>query len=346
MHRAVGPTLMAMTCDEQSQASSDAPDCDVVNERSAPSPSSQAFRVSMIEALARTPRITSPKWFYDERGSKLFEEICDLDEYYVTRTELAIFDACLEEVASLVGPGCVVFEPGSGEGIKTSRLLAALESPRAYVAIDVAARQLEQTAARLRRAHKGLRVASLHADFMTVRALPDFEGPPAKRLAFFPGSTLGNFEAEAALRVLRRLGELAGPRGQLLLGVDLVKDTGVLERAYDDALGVTAAFNLNLLVRMQRELDARVDVDAWSHRAIFDREESRIEMQLESKRRQTIQIGDHRFDFEAGEVIVTEYSHKYTLEGIADLTRAAGFETRRVFVDAREWFAVLLLARA
>ncbi|MCA8972302.1 MAG: L-histidine N(alpha)-methyltransferase [Planctomycetes bacterium] len=311
----------------------------------APERGAETFLSAVLQGLARNPRSISPKWFYDTRGAHLFEKICELDEYYVTRTELEIFDSCLPEIADIVGPGCVVFEPGSGEGIKTELLLDALDAPRGYVPIDVAERQLQRTSEKLRSRFPNLEVRPCLADFGRLTKLPEFTPAASRRLAFFPGSTLGNFIPDAATAFVRKLGDLAGDDGFLVLGVDLVKDTRILERAYDDKDGVTAAFNLNLLRRMQTELGADLDVDAWNHRAIFDAAESRIEMHLVSARDQTIRIGSQRFAFTAGEHIVTEYSYKYSTERLDALVRAAGFEVVRSWTDDREWFRVLLLHR-
>lgn len=310
-----------------------------------PDSGAETFRSAVLHGLARHPRSISPKWFYDTRGARLFEKICELDDYYVTRTELSIFDRCLSEIAECVGPDCVVFEPGSGEGIKTELLLDALDAPRGYIPIDVAERQLQRTSDKLRARFPNLEVRPCLADFGRLTKLPEFDPPERCRIAFFPGSTLGNFVPDAATAFVRKLGDLAGNDGFVLLGVDLVKDTQILERAYNDSEGVTAEFNLNLLRRMQAELSADLDLESWRHRAIFDAAESRIEMHLVSSRDQTIRVGTQRFEFEGGEHIVTEYSYKYSTERLDALVRAAGFAVTRSWTDDREWFRVLLLHR-
>jgi L-histidine Nalpha-methyltransferase len=298
----------------------------------------------VLAGLRESPKRIEPIWFYDPRGSALFERICTAPEYYLTRTEIGITRADAPEIAAALGPRVVLIEPGSGASLKTRLLLEALRAPRAYVPVDISRDQLMATTRRLRDDFPSLPVQPVCADFTEAFALPTaaLHGE-ARRIVYFPGSTLGNFARPAAIDLLRRMRVLAGTRGAVLLGVDRVKDAAVLERAYNDAAGLTAAFNLNALHHLNRELGADFDPTAFAHRAPWVPDQSRIEMHLVANRELGFSVGGERFEMERGEHLLTEYSHKYTLGEVADLARSAGLAVRRTWSDPQDWFSVLLL---
>ncbi len=301
-----------------------------------------AFLSEVLAGLESSPRTLPCKYFYDPRGAALFVEICDLEEYYLTRTETAILEQRGPEMAALLGPGCLVVELGSGEALKTEILLRTLADPAGYVPVDISDQQLAETAARIRRRFPGLVVRPVAADFTAEWSLPELPAA-GRRIGFFPGSSIGNFGPEAATSFLGHQARMLGRGGALLIGADLQKDRLTLERAYDDTRGVTAAFNLNLLVRINRELAGDFDLEGFRHRAIYNTSAGRIEMHLESLRAQTVRLGGRRFDFAAGEMICTEHSYKYTLDGFRDLAEAAGFRVARVWTDEEKKFSVQLL---
>ncbi len=302
----------------------------------------ETFLEEVLAGLRRSPKTLPCKYFYDAKGAALYVEICGLEEYYPTRTETGILERRSAEIGAALGPGCVMVELGSGEARKTEILLSSLADPAGYVPVDISGEQLAVTAARIRRRFPGLVVLPVEADF-TAEWSPHDLPATDRRIGFFPGSTIGNFGPEEATSLLARLRRLLGAGGALLIGADLQKDRRVLERAYDDARGVTAAFNLNLLARINRELGGDFDLDDFRHRALYNSEAGRIEMHLESLRAQTVRVGDHRIAFAAGETICTEHSHKYTLDGFRDLAEAAGFRVARVWTDEDELFSVQLL---
>jgi dimethylhistidine N-methyltransferase len=296
------------------------------------------LRAAVLEGLRQRPKRISPVWFYDEPGSCLFDAICELPEYYLTRLEVAILHRWLPEIAALLGPGLCVIEPGSGSGTKTHMLLEALQRPAAYVPVDIACEHLEAAAARLRLEHPGLRVHPICADFTAPFTVPD--GPPFDhRLVYFPGSTIGNFDRYEATALLANLRAIADG-GSMLIGVDLAKDPSVLLAAYDDAAGVTAAFNRNALLHINRRLGTDFDPAAFAHRAVWNAAQSRIEMHLVSRRRQLVRIGDEFVSLAQGEAIVSEYSHKYTLAAFAAQARAAGWRVGQIWTDPSGWFSV------
>lgn len=309
----------------------------------------QSLREEILEGLSGTPPTLPPKLFYDDIGARLFEEITAVPEYYPTRTELGILRQHLPDMARRLGPEVVVVEFGSGSGRKTQLLLEALEHPAAYIPVDIAREQLEAVAARMDRDFPALRVLPLAADYTRPFHLPDpgpGAGPP---LLFFPGSTVGNFEPPDAEAFLRQARESMGPGAALLMGVDLVKPRDVLEPAYDDAQGVTAAFNRNALVNLNRLLGTDFVPEAFLHRAIWNEQASRIEMHLMAGEDQVVRVppapGEAlptRFLFRKGEFIVTEHSYKYTPERIEALTAAAGWRMEKAWTDPRGWFAVVL----
>ncbi|MCW5809340.1 MAG: L-histidine N(alpha)-methyltransferase [Deltaproteobacteria bacterium] len=312
-----------------------------------PAPHAPALDAATAEVLdgLHAPRKRLPcKLLYDAAGAQLFERICELDEYYPTRHELALLEAHLPEIAARVGPRARVIEPGSGSGRKTQRLLAALARPAVYVPIDVSGEQLDETAAELRRAFPGLDVRPLCADYTSL----DFAAGPhdeGRTLVFFPGSTIGNFEPDQARAFLARLGQLAGPRATLLLGADANTDPETLVPAYDDREGVTSAFDLNLLAHVNRRFAGTFDLAAFQHRAVWNAARSRVEMHLVSLRRQAVTVAGQRIDFARGEPIVTEHCYKHPPGALAALIAAAGWRVRETFADERGWMRLWLAER-
>jgi len=307
-------------------------------------PAAQTFYDDVVAGLSRPERSLPCKYFYDERGSKLFEQICQLDEYYLTRTELSIMRRHAGQMAEQIGRGVMLVEYGSGSSIKTRILLDHLADPVAYVPVDISRDHLQQSADDLHRHYPDLEVLPVCADFTEDFELPVSRREPTHDAVYFPGSTIGNFQPQAAQAMLRRIVRLCGCGGGLLIGIDLQKDARTLEAAYDDSQGVTAQFNLNLLRRINRELDGDIRVQDFRHLARYNEALGRIEIYLVSRCDQTIRVGDHSFDLAEGETIHTENSHKYTIDGFADLAAAAGLTLRRHWTDPQDRFAVLHLA--
>jgi dimethylhistidine N-methyltransferase len=297
----------------------------------------------VLEGLARAEKWLPCKYFYDAVGSELFERICELPEYYLTRTELGILELHVAEMAAALGPRVRLVEFGSGSSTKTRLLLDRLQAPAAYVPVDLAADMLARSTAALRARYPALGVLPLCCDYTEGLALPPAPPGTARTVCYFPGSTIGNFTDAEAEAFLHGIARVCGHDGGLLLGADLEKDLAVLLPAYADASGVTAAFNKNLLRRVNVELGADFALDAFEHRSIWNGRESRIEMQLISRAPQTAHVAGVAVPFRAAEVLTTEYSHKYTLAGLAELAGRAGFAVEKVWTDARAWFAVLLL---
>ncbi|HEU4735391.1 MAG TPA: L-histidine N(alpha)-methyltransferase [Kofleriaceae bacterium] len=282
----------------------------------------------------RSPRKRLPcRLLYADAGAELFERICTLDAYYPTRTELALLDRHLAQIAGHVGPAARVIEPGSGEGKKTRMLLRALDAPSSYVPIDIARDQLHRLAAQLRAELPELDVAPVAADYSEPFELPVPQRAVRRTLVFFPGSTIGNFEPGEARQFLARLAALAGDDRLLLLGADATRDPAVLARAYDDEHGVTAAFNKNVLAHLNRSLGATFDLDAFDHRAVWNAAASRVEMHLVSTRSQVVRIAGEQVRFVDGEPIVTEHCYKHTPAAIHALLATAGWRPRQVFTS-------------
>jgi L-histidine Nalpha-methyltransferase len=297
----------------------------------------------VLRGLLYIPRQLSHVWLYDERGCRLFEKICQLPEYYLTHVETAIMRTRAATMAEAIGAEVAVIEFGSGDGAKTRLLLAALAQPRYYVPVDIAASSLARTARALQRDYPQLKVLPLCADFTRRIELPPLPAAE-RRLIYFPGSTLGNYSAADAVRLLRLMRELAGSDGLALIGFDLVKDRSLLERAYNDEAGVTAEFNLNALRHVNRRLGIGFDVSHFRHRALWVESEQRIEMHLIGAVNQTVRVGAAAIRMLRGDFIRTEYCHKYTVEGFASLAAQAGWTLRDGWSDENQWFRVQLLA--
>jgi L-histidine N-alpha-methyltransferase len=304
-------------------------------------PTVTEFRAAVLQGLGSTPKTLPCKFFYDAEGSRLFDRICELPEYYPTRTECALLQARASEIAALVGPHAGLVEFGSGAGVKVRLLLAALRYPAAYVPVDISRGHLLDAAASLASDFPDLRIAPVCADYTNRFALPQLPGSRPRRLAgFFPGSTIGNFTPTEAASFLRRTGQLLGRGSMMIVGVDLLKDAAVLEAAYDDASGVTAAFNLNLLARINRELDADFNLAAFAHEARWNAGESRVEMHLVSRAAQSVRIGGGLVGFAPNESIHTENSYKYTVAGFADLARSAEYDPIASWTDPANLFSI------
>lgn len=301
------------------------------------------FRADVLRGLRGLKKKLPCKYFYDEAGSALFDQITELDEYYPTRTELGIMGQHAHEMAGLLGPCCLLIEYGSGSSVKTRLLLDHVRDPAGYVPIDVSGEHLRRTADAVSEEYPEIEVLPLCADFTRPLELPACRKRVARRVVFFPGSTLGNFTPGEAIALLRQTAALCRHGGGLLLGVDLQKDAEILEAAYNDRRGVTAAFNRNILVRINRELGADFDLDQFTHRAVYDDAKGRIEMHLVSRRDQVVRVGGARFSFVAGESIHTENSHKYSLAALAELAEAGGFSVQRIWTDERRYFCVVYL---
>jgi len=302
-----------------------------------------AFLEDVLEGLSRRHKSLPCRYFYDARGSRLFERICEQPEYYLTRTELEILRARRTEMAEAIGPRVALVEPGAGSAAKTRLLLDALEDVHVYVPVDISAAALDEAVARHRRDLPRVPIHAVHADFTVSLPLPALVRDARRTVVFFPGSTFGNFPDEAAQTLLRRFARAAGEGGGLLLGVDLVKDPAVLEAAYDDAAGVTAEFDRNILVRMRSELGADVDPQAFAHRARWDPAHGAVESSLVSLRDQAITVAGRRFALARGEAIHTESSRKYTLDGLRASAARAGWTTERTWLDDEARFAITML---
>jgi dimethylhistidine N-methyltransferase len=292
--------------------------------------------------LSATPKRLSPKYFYDSTGSSLFERITELPEYYPTRREIGILNEHAGDIAGLIPPGAALVEFGSGSSTKTRILLSAAKTLAAHVPVDISAQFLHQQMAGLRREYPKVAMLPVAADFTKPFDLPD-TAQTMPRAGFFPGSTIGNFEPHEAAAFLRHAGRILGRGAAFIVGVDLVKDTQVLKKAYNDSQGVTAKFNLNLLTRINRELGAKFNPACFEHHAFFNRDRSRIEMHLASLKRQRIKVCGECIEFRAGETIHTENSYKYSIDSFRALARGAGWTPAAVWTDVDNYFSVHVL---
>lgn len=303
-------------------------------------PGEESFRDAVLAGLGRARKAIPCKFFYDARGSALFEEICRLPEYYPTRTEIAILEENSADIAAQMGRHCRVIEFGSGASQKVRILLQVLEQPAAYVPVDISREHLRDAAIGLAEDFPSVPVIAVCADYTRPFPLPPLPGPPGKRVGFFPGSTIGNFEPDAAVGFLANYARVLGPGGEMLIGVDLKKDPEILDAAYNDRAGVTAAFNLNLLERINRELDGDIDIDRFEHFAFYSEKAGRVEIYIRSLADQSPHISGKRFDFRRNELIHTEYSYKYSVEEFRAVAAHAGFRPVDTWTDPAELFSV------
>lgn len=308
-------------------------------------PETKQLLEDVLEGLRSDPKELPCKLLYDERGSELYNQICELPEYYLARTETRIMLDNVEEIADLIGPRCLLIEYGSGSSVKTRVLLETLQDAAAYVPIDISREHLLSAAHEINRDYPDLEVLPVCADYTNHIHLPTPTKPVRRRVVYFPGSTIGNFAPEAAIEFLERVAEVCGPGNGLLIGVDLRKDSETLELAYDDSAGVTAEFNLNILRHINNEIGSDFDLRAFRHRAVYNTEAARIEMHLVSEYAQKIKIDGVTISLQAGEKIWTESSYKYSLDSFAALAAGAGFSVTHVWTDEEDLFSVQYLTR-
>jgi len=302
------------------------------------------FATEVLNGLSRRPRAIPCRFLYDARGSELFERITELEDYYPTRTEIGLLERHAPDIAELAGAGVAIVEFGSGSSRKTEILIAALPALAAYVAIDISAAALSEAATRLRARFPDLEVVTVTGDFNDAMDLPASLAA-TRKLGFFPGSTIGNLGNEEAISFLSNARERLGPDGALLLGVDLKKPESILVPAYDDSEGVTAAFNLNLLTRINRELGGSFDLTKFAHEAIYNAEAGRVEIYITSREDQEVTVLGQSFAFARGERIHTENSHKYAIEDITAMAEAAGWTHARAWVDDDNLFSLNMLSQ-
>jgi dimethylhistidine N-methyltransferase len=304
----------------------------------------EPFRSDVSSGLAQSPKSLPSRWLYDDYGCELFEAITRLDEYYQTRTETGILRAFSGDIAAFCGENVTLLEYGAGAGVKTELLIAALRNPRFYVPIDIAGDFLQHTVARFQRRFPELTTRPITADFTSSFDMPDWI-PAAQRIAFFPGSTIGNLDADEVAAFLCRMRSHVGPGGRALVGVDLCKAPAILIPAYDDAAGVTARFNLNLLTRINRELGGNFILERFQHLARWDETAAAIEMHLSSTVDQTVTVSGRSFEFSGGETIHTESSRKYSVADFTQLAGRYGWGVERVWIDDKRLFGVFGLSQ-
>ena len=297
----------------------------------------------IINGLQNPLKFLPSKLFYDERGSKIFEKICELEEYYPTRTETAIMQKNIHKIAEMIGPGSVLIEYGSGSSKKTRILLDHFPEMAAYIPVDISRDHLLRTAESLKKKYPGLAIKPVWADYTSAFEIPPIGKKEAVPLAYFPGSTIGNFYPNQAIDFLKNIAELVGPGGGLLIGVDLKKDPDVLNRAYNDSRGVNADFNLNMLRHINNLYNANFDLNQFDHNAIYNQAAGRIEMYLISKLDQTVYVGNREFYLKKGERTLTEVSYKYSLRDFKEIANAAGFTVEAVWKDPKAYFSVQYL---
>lgn len=307
-------------------------------------PDASVMLGDVLDGLAMEPKYIPSLYFYDQRGSELFDRICELPEYYPTRTEIAIMAGHAPEMARVLGSGVRLVELGSGSSVKVGHLLRNMPDMACYVPVEISREHLMAASERLAEEFPEIEILPVCADFTEPFELPEPEAGTVERNAvYFPGSTIGNFPQDMAADLLRLMSEQMGAGAAMLIGVDLRKETRTLERAYNDAAGVTAAFNLNLLHRLNRELKTDFDPEGFEHRAVFNPEESRMEMHLVSRKAQTVHVRGRAFEFAEGEALITEFSYKYTREAFAALAADNGWTVGEVWTDPEELFSVQYL---
>jgi dimethylhistidine N-methyltransferase len=303
----------------------------------------QTFRREVLAGLSQIPKKLLPKFFYDEAGCALFDQICQLEEYYPTRTEIEILTSNRLAISNKLGADCLLIGLGSGRGVKTRIILDCLKRPAAYVLVDLGPAYLKQCIEKLTRSYPDLPVFTVCADFTEEFTMPEIQAKVARIVAFFPGSTIGNLEPAVARRFLQNLRVLCGSEGGLLLGVDLKKDRDRLERAYNDSRGVTAAFNLNILNRINRAFGSNIRTSQFAHRAFYNEREGRIEMHLVSKSNQSFRLNGATINLSENEPVVTEHSYKYRVEEFAELAASADWQLDTCWTDSAQLFSVLYL---
>lgn len=304
------------------------------------------FEQDVLEGLTSTPKFLSCKYFYDQRGSELFEQICETPEYYLTRTELAIMQDNIGEIAESLGPKIAMVEFGSGSSIKTQILLEHVSAISTYLPVDISGDHLAITADALSNTFPDILIHPIAADFTAPFEIPEGLLKDQKVVVYFPGSTIGNFEIERARELLQNIANVSGSGGGFLVGIDLIKDPEILHAAYNDSEGITEAFNLNLLERINGELGADIEISNFKHRAVFNSEPGRMEIYIDSLVEQSIEIGDQTIEFEQNEAIFTEYSHKYELDHFKELAAGAGFQFKQMWTDSKNYFGVLYFEQA
>ncbi len=306
---------------------------------SAISPQSHEFATEVLQGLDSDNKTLPCRFLYDSKGSELFEEITDLDEYYPTRTEITLLQTHAREIAEIAGENTTLIEFGSGSSRKTKYLIKSLEDISSYIPIDISSSALKEAEQDLQSHFPDLEISPLHADFLKPMEIQDNEDS-SYRLGFFPGSTIGNFEKDDAITFLRTAREILGNESGLIIGVDLQKDLDILIPAYNDAKGVTAEFNLNILRRINNELDGNIDLETFRHKAIYNKQAQRIEMHLESQKDQNTSILGKNISFSKGETIHTENSHKYTIESFRNLAQKAGWKPLKHWTDQAKLFSI------
>ena len=310
-------------------------------------PEPESFRDCVLTGLSQRPKEIPCRFLYDERGSELFEAICETPEYYPTRTETAILGDCADEISAIMGPQCQLVEFGSGSSRKVRLLLSAFDRPSSYVAIDISREALQQAADSVAALFPHIDVRAVCADYMAPLDLAEIPEPKeGRRLGFFPGSTIGNLDRLSAIEFLRRCRHLVGRNGAMLVGVDLKKDPRLLHAAYNDAAGVTASFTMNLLTRINRELDGDFDLTRFVHDASYNPRDGKVEIFIRSLADQTVTVAGRRFHFRAGEGIHTEDSCKYSIAEFQQLAMRAGFAPGNVWTDPAQLFSIHLLMPA
>ena len=309
-------------------------------------PAGSDFLADAITGLSSNQRTLPCKYFYDARGAALFQKICELPEYYITRTEIDILDRNRAEIASHLGPNIELIGLGTGAGTKTRILIETLKDPAVYIPVDISEKQLRESTALFQKIFPNMEILPVCADYLQPVVLPTPSHKAVRNVVYFPGSTIGNFEPDEALEFLRRVANVCRENGGLLIGADLKKDPLVLEAAYNDRAGVTAQFNLNLLTRLNRELGADFDLESWRHRAVYNSDAGRIEMYLISEIDQFVHLDEQKFHFRTGEKIITEFSYKYAPEEFARLAGKAGFRFVRMWTDNARLFGVFYFVAA
>lgn len=303
-----------------------------------------SFSQDVIHGLSQAQKTLPCKYFYDSRGSQLFEEICELDEYYITRTELALIDTIKHEVADLIGDSATIIEPGAGAGKKIQKLLGALDSPKTYVPVDISPDFLDYSEQKINQKFPALEVLPIEADFTQPLSWAQ-QKDIQNRNVFFPGSTIGNFSPQQATELLANLASMTDDDGGVLVGFDLHKNVDKIKAAYNDKKGVTADFNKNILVRIKSELNTDINPETFEHEAVFNHDESRIEMHLKSKVNQTVEIESQRFDFHKSETIHTENSYKYSNQAFLELASEAGLTSQKHWMDDEQLISMHYLTK-